>query len=54
MNSFENKIHEIHEFSTGIHFEQQGNSWIWIGFTIKYMNSTMGEEIPKVVERSTH
>ncbi|BAZ88646.1 hypothetical protein NIES932_01100 [Raphidiopsis curvata NIES-932] len=43
---------EIHEFSTGIHFEQQGNSWIWIGFTIKYMNSTMGEEIPKVVERS--
>ncbi|QNP30890.1 hypothetical protein [Cylindrospermopsis curvispora] len=43
---------EIHEFSTGIHFEQQGNSWIWTGFTIKYMNSTMGEEIPKVVERS--
>ncbi|OBU76276.1 hypothetical protein [Cylindrospermopsis raciborskii] len=52
MNSSENKIHEIHEFSTGIQFEQRGDSWIWTGFTIKYMNSTLGEEIPKVVERS--
>ncbi|WP_417040377.1 hypothetical protein [Cylindrospermopsis raciborskii] len=52
MNSSDNKIHEIHEFSTGIQFEQRGNSWIWTGFTIKYMNSTIGEEIPKVVERS--
>ena len=51
MNSSDNKIHEIHEFSTGIQFEQRGDSWIWTGFTIKYMNSTMGE-IPKVVERS--
>ncbi|OHY34083.1 hypothetical protein [Cylindrospermopsis raciborskii] len=52
MNSSDNKIHEIHEFSTGIQFERRGHSWIWTGFTTKYMNSTMGEEIPKVVERS--
>ncbi|MFL0659551.1 hypothetical protein AB7294_07585 [Cylindrospermopsis raciborskii UAM/DH-MRr] len=54
MNSSDNKIHEIHkihEFSTGIHFEQRGNSWVSTGFTGRYMNSTMGE-IPKVVERS--
>ncbi|MEB3147229.1 MAG: hypothetical protein VKL02_13985 [Cylindrospermopsis raciborskii 1523720] len=51
MNSSDNKIHEIHEFSTGIQFEQRGNSWVSTGFTGRYMNSTMGE-IPKVVERS--
>ncbi|WP_180982090.1 hypothetical protein [Cylindrospermopsis raciborskii] len=51
MNSSDNKIHEIHEFSTGIQFEQRGNSWVSTGFTGRYMNSTIGE-IPKVVERS--
>ncbi|TPX29210.1 hypothetical protein [Cylindrospermopsis raciborskii] len=51
MNSSDNKIYEIHEFSTGIHFEQRGNIWVSTGFTGRYMNSTMGE-IPKVVERS--
>ncbi|MFL0705222.1 hypothetical protein AB7291_06840, partial [Cylindrospermopsis raciborskii UAM/DH-ZRr] len=51
MNSSDNKIYEIHEFSTGIQFEQRGNSWVSTGFTGRYMNSTMGE-IPKVVERS--
>jgi hypothetical protein len=46
-----NKMHEIHEFSTGINFEQRGNGWVSLGFTGRYMNSTIGD-IPKVVERS--
>ncbi|MBS9392226.1 MAG: hypothetical protein HEQ29_03445 [Dolichospermum sp. LBC05a] len=43
---------EIHEFSTGIHFQERGNSgWVSLGFTGQYMNTTM-KDIPPVVERS--
>ena len=45
------ETHEIHEFSTGINFEQRGNGWVSLGFTGQYMNSTI-RDIPKVVERS--
>lgn len=44
-------MHEIHEFSTGINFEQRGNGWVSLGFTGQYMNRTI-RDIPKVVERS--
>jgi hypothetical protein len=42
---------EIHEFSTGIHFQQRVNGWVSLGFTGQYMNATINS-IPQVVERS--
>ena len=42
---------EIHEFSTGIHFQQRVNGWVSLGFTGQYMNATINP-IPQVVERS--
>ena len=42
---------EIHEFSTGIHFQQMVNGWVSLGFTGQYMNATINP-IPQVVERS--
>jgi hypothetical protein len=42
---------EIHEFSTGIHFQPRANGWVSLGFTGQYMNTTM-KDIPTVVERS--
>ncbi|MCE2721141.1 MAG: hypothetical protein ACK5RY_01710 [Dolichospermum sp.] len=42
---------EIHEFSTGIHFQQRVNGWVSLGFTGQYMNATINP-IPPVVERS--
>ncbi|WP_061546973.1 hypothetical protein [Cylindrospermopsis raciborskii] len=42
---------EIHEFSTGIHVQRRDNGWVSVGFTGKYMNSTI-DPIPTVVERS--
>ncbi|WP_254433152.1 MULTISPECIES: hypothetical protein [unclassified Dolichospermum] len=42
---------EIHEFSTGIHFQQRNNGWVSLGFTGQYMNATINP-IPTVVERS--
>jgi hypothetical protein len=42
---------EIHEFSTGIHFQERANSWVSLGFTGQYMNATINP-IPTVVERS--
>ncbi|MDM3854914.1 MAG: hypothetical protein PT120_08420 [Aphanizomenon gracile PMC649.10] len=42
---------EIHEFSTGIHFQQRVNGWVSLGFTGQYMNATINP-IPTVVERS--
>lgn len=43
---------EIHEFSTGIRPEQTlDGEWVSLGFTGKYMNSTL-TEIPPIVERS--
>ncbi|MDB9476377.1 hypothetical protein [Dolichospermum circinale] len=42
---------EIHEFSTGIHFQARANGWVSLGFTGQYMNTTM-KDIPTVVERS--
>ena len=50
-NNKMHETHEIHEFSTGINFEQRGNGWVSLGFTGQYMNSTI-RDIPKVVERS--
>ncbi|MDH6100375.1 hypothetical protein NWP21_16320 [Anabaenopsis sp. FSS-46] len=42
----------IHEFSTGIKVERTPNGgWVSVGFTGKYMNSTL-DPIPLVVERS--
>ncbi|MEA5528031.1 hypothetical protein VB638_00215 [Dolichospermum sp. UHCC 0684] len=42
---------EIHEFSTGIHFQERANGWVSLGFTGQYMNATINP-IPTVVERS--
>jgi hypothetical protein len=42
---------EIHEFSTGVHFQQRNNGWVSLGFTGQYMNATINP-IPPIVERS--
>ncbi|MBS9385792.1 MAG: hypothetical protein HEQ24_16865 [Dolichospermum sp. BR01] len=42
---------KIHEFSTGIHFQERANGWVSLGFTGQYMNATINP-IPTVVERS--
>jgi hypothetical protein len=48
-----NDVIEIHEFSTGIKVGRNSDgSWVSLGFTGRFINSTFKDSIPHVVERS--
>jgi hypothetical protein len=48
-----NNFIEIHEFSTGIKVGRNNDgSWVSLGFTGKFINSTFQEDIPHPVERA--